>query len=119
MHIPTSVVLVFSGLLFIVAVPGSTVTIGPTQGHVEYKVTIINQGATVASFFLNETAQPTGQNGIVLVTANLLSTVRNFTYSRALNTSSFPEVFPYLLGIRNQLLSFHLYCFSLTLRIFN
>jgi len=119
MRIPTSVVLVFSGLLLIGAVQGATVTIGPTQGHAEYKVTIINQGATVASFFLNESAQPTGQNGIVLVTANLLSTVRNFTYSRALNTSSFPEVFPYLLGISNQSLSYHAYGVSLTLHIVN
>src|SRR5947208_4228445 len=119
MRIPTSVVLVFSGLLLIGAVQGATVTIGPTQGHVEYKVTITNQGATVASFFLNESAQPTGQNGIVLVTANLLSTVRNFTYSRALNTSSFPEVFPYLLGISNQSLSYHAYGVSLTLHIVN
>src|SRR5438046_6955134 len=119
MRIPTSVVLVFSGLLLIGAVQGATVTIGPTQGHAEYKVTIINQGATVASFFLNESAQPTGQNGIVLVTANLLSTVRNFTYYRALNTSSFPEVFPYLLGISNQSLSYHAYGVSLTLNIVN
>ncbi len=119
MRIPSSVVLVFSGLLLIGAVQGATVTIGPTQGHVEYKVTIVNQGATVASFFLNESAQPTGQNGVVLVTANLLSTVRNFTYSRALNTSSFPEVFPYLLGISNQSLSYHAYGISLTLHIVN
>src|SRR2546425_6769110 len=117
MRIPTSVVLVLSGLLLIGAVQGATVTIGPTQGHVEYKVTIINQGATVASFFLNESAQPTGEKGIVLVTANLLSTVRNFTYSRALNTSSFPEVFPYLLGFSNQSLSYHAYGISLTLHI--
>jgi len=55
----------------------------------------------------------------VLVTANLLSTVRNFTYYRALNTSSFPEVFPYLLGISNQSLSYHAYGVSLTLNIVN
>src|SRR5438876_4477999 len=107
MRIPTSVVLVFSGLLLIGAVQGATVTIGPTQGHVEYRITLNNQTSTLASFLLNESAQPTGQNGIVLVTANLLSTVRNFTYSRALNTSSFPEVFPYLLGIRILFLSYH------------
>ena len=119
MRIPTFVVLVFSGLLLIGAVQGTTVTIGPTQGHVEYKVTINNQGATVASFFLNESVQPTGQNEIVLVTANLLSTLRNVTYSRALNTSSFPEVFPYLLGIGNQSLSYHAYGISITLHIVN
>src|SRR5437667_8819196 len=119
MRVPSYAVLVFSTLLLVGVVHSANITIGPTQGHVEYKVTIINQGAVLTSFFLNESAEPTGQNGIVLVTANLLSTLRNFTYSRFLNTSSFPEVFPYLLGISNQSLSYHAYGISLTLRIVN
>lgn len=119
MRIPTSAVLVFSTLLLVGAVQGATLTIGPTQGHVEYRVTINNQGAAVASFLLNESAQPTGQNGNVLVTANLLSTLRNATYSRALNTSSFPEIFPYLFGISNQSFSYHAYGISLTLHVVN
>ncbi len=119
MRIPTSLILLLSGLLLVGAVQGASVTIGPTQGHVEYRITLNNQSSTLASFLLNESAQPTGRNGIVLVTANLLSTVRNFTYSRALNTSSFPEVFPYLLGISNQSLSYHAYGVSLTLHIAN
>src|SRR5712692_1856776 len=119
MRIPTYAVLVFSALLLVVVVNGANVAIGPTQGHVVYRVNIDNQGTTVASFILNESAQPTGQNGIVLVTAHLLSTLRNFTYSRALNTSSFTEVFPYLLGVTNQSLSYHAYGISLTLHIVN
>ena len=119
MRIPTSVALLFSGLLLIGVVQGATVTIGPTQGHVEYRITLNNQSSTLARFLLNESAQPTGQNEIVLVTANLISTLRNFTYSRALNTSSFPEVFPYLLGISNQSLSYHTYGISLALHIVN
>ena len=119
MRVPSYAVLVFSTLLLVGVVHSANITIGPTQGHVEYKVTIINQGAVLTSFFLNESAEPTGQNGIVLVTANLLSTLRNFTYSRSLNTSSFPEVFPYLLGISNQSLSYHAYGVSLTLHIVN
>ncbi len=117
MRIPTYAVLAFSALLLVAVVNGANVTIGPTQGQVVYRVNINNQGTTVASFILNESAQPTGQNGIVLVTANLLSTLRNLTYSRALNTSSFPEVFPYLLGVTNQSLSYHAYGISLTLHI--
>jgi hypothetical protein len=119
MRIPTSAVLVFSALLLVGAVQGATVTIGPTQGHVEYRITINKQGATVASFFVNESAEPTSQNGIVLVTANLLSTLRNLTYSKALNTTSFPEVFPYLLGISNQSFSYHAFGILLTLHIVN
>jgi len=119
MRIPSYAVLVFSTLLLVGVVHGANITIGPTQGHVEYRITLNNQSSNLASFLLNESAQPTGQNGIVLVTANLLSTVRNFTYSRALNTSSFPEVFPYLLAISNQSLSYHAYGISLTLHIVN
>jgi len=119
MRIPSYAVLVFSTLLLVGVVHGANITIGPTQGHVEYRITLNNKTSTLASFLLNESAQPTGQNGIVLVTANLLSTVRNFTYSRALNTSSFPEVFPYLLGVSNQSLSYHAYGVSLTLHIVN
>jgi hypothetical protein len=119
MRIPNYAVLVFSIILLVVAVHGANITIGPTQGHVEYRITINNQSTTVASFYLNESAQPTGQNGIILVTANLLSTLRNFTYTRALNTSSFPEVFPYLIGIGNQSFSYHAYGISLALHVTN
>ncbi len=119
MRIPPYAFLVFSALLLAAVAHGANVTIGPTQGHVEYRITINNQSTTIATFFLNESAQPTSQNGIVLVTANLLSTLRNFTYSRSLNTSSFPEVFPYLPRIGNQSLSYHAYGVSLTLHIVN
>src|SRR5438093_12080936 len=104
MRIPSYAVLVCSTLLLVV-VHGANITIGPTQGYVEYRITLNNQTSTLASFLLNESAQPTGQNGIVLVTANLLSTVRNFTYSRALNTSPCPAVLPYLCSTSTQSLS--------------
>ena len=119
MRIPSYGILVFSTLLLMGVVHGANITIGPTQGHVEYRITLNNQTSTLASFLLNESAQPTGQNGIVQVTASLISTLRNFTYSRALNTSSFPEVFPYLLGIGNQSFSYHTYGVSLNLHIVN
>ena len=119
MRIPTYAILLFSSLLLVGAVHGANITIGPTQGHVEYKITVNNQSTTVASFFLNESAKPTGQNGIVLVTVNLLSSARNFTYSRALNTSSFPEVFPYLPGINDQSFSYNAYGISLNLHLVN
>src|SRR5438093_7131160 len=105
MRIPSYAVPVFSILLLVGVVHGANITIGPTQGHVEYRITLNNQTSTLASFLLNESAQPTGQNGIVLVTANLLSTVRNFTYSRALNTSPCPAVLPYLCSTSTQSLS--------------
>jgi hypothetical protein len=119
MRMPTYAILLFSSLVLVGAVHGANITIGPTQGHVEYRITLNYQSTTVASFFLNESANPTGQNGIVLVTVNLLSSSRNFTYSRALNTSSFPEVFPYLLGIGNQSFSYNAYGIQLNLHLVN
>ena len=119
MRIPTHAILLFSSLLLVGAVHGANITIGPTQGRVEYRITLNHQSTTVASFFLNESAKPTGQNGIVLVTVNLESSARNFTYSIALNTSSFPEVFPYLLGINDQSFSYNAYGISLDLHLVN
>ena len=119
MRVPTYAMMLFSSLLLVGAVHGANITIGPTQGHVEYRITVKNQSTTDATFFLNESATPSGQNGIVFVTVNLLSSARNFTYSRALNTSLFPEVFPYLLGINNQSFSYNAYGISLNLHLVN
>ncbi len=96
------ITLVFSFLL--VSGAASTVAFAaqPNQGFVEYKISLLNQQAPVASFLLNESAQPTSQNGFVQLTISLISSIRNLTYSRALNTSSLPEIFPYLPGISNQ-----------------
>ena len=88
-----------------------------TQGYVEYKVALATRQIEVASFVLNESAQPTNQNGIVLVTLALVSGVRNLTYSRALNASSLPEVFPYLFGLTNQSLSYRTSGLALTVHI--
>src|SRR5437660_12155908 len=96
MRVPSYAVLVFSTLLLVGVLHSPNITIGPTQGHVEYKVTIINQGSVLTSFILNESAEPTGQNGIVLVTANLLPTSRNFTTPRSLNPRYIPQPLPYL-----------------------
>jgi hypothetical protein len=88
-----------------------------TQGYAEYKLALATRQIEVASFVLNESAQPTNQNGIVLVTLALVSGVRNLTYSRALNTSSPPEVFPYLFGLTNQSLSYRTSGLALTVHI--
>ena len=36
------------------------------------------------------------------MTITVLSSLRNFTYFNTVNSSSFPEVFPYLVGLENQ-----------------
>jgi hypothetical protein len=75
----------------------------PTKGYVQYTVTL-NPGLLAAPmiFTVNESAQPTSQNGFVAVTLSLSSNMMNFSYSKDVNSSSLPEVFPYLSGLTNQ-----------------
>jgi hypothetical protein len=84
----------------------SAALIGPTQGYVTYKITVNSNQTQTEIFTLNETAQPTSQTGFVVLSINVLSNVRNFTYSNTVNSSSFPEIFPYLVGINNQSISY-------------
>ena len=89
------------------------------QGYVEYKSSILDQQTPVASTLLNESTQPTGQNGLVQLTLSLASSLRNLTYTRVLNISSLPEIFPYLAGISNQTFSYQTYQIALTIHIHN
>src|SRR4029077_12987214 len=41
-----------------------------------------------------------------LVSITVSSTVRNITYSDTVNSTSFPEIFPYLVGLNNQSISY-------------
>src|SRR5579864_4381323 len=84
----------------------SAALIGSTQGFVIYRVAINNQQVSAETFILNETVQPTSESGFVLVTTTALSTVRNFTDSNTVNSTSFPEIFPYLVGLNNQSISY-------------
>ncbi len=89
------------------------------RGYVEYKISFLDQQAPVASTLLNESAQPTGQNGLVQLTLSLVSSLRNLTYTRVLNISSLPEIFPYLAGISNQTFSYQTYQIAFTIHIHN
>jgi len=111
--------LVFSFLLVIGA--GSTLAFAtpPKQGYVEYRISVFNQQAPVANFLVNESAQPTNQNGFVQLTLSLMSSIRNLTYSRALNASSLPEIFPYVPATGNQTLSYKTSGITLTVHIHN
>ena len=91
----------------------------PSQGYVEYKISFLNQQTPVASSLVNESAQPTGQNGLVQLTVSLASSLRNITYTRVLNVSSLPEIFPYLAGISNQTFSYQTSQIAFTIHVRN
>jgi hypothetical protein len=111
-----TVLLVSLGLIvwttFAFAAPAS-------QGFVQYRVSLNANSSQVVSFLLNETVQPTNQNGIVKLTLEVMPPSRNFTYSRVVNSSSLPEIFPYFVGLNNQSLTYNTLGFALAIHILN
>jgi hypothetical protein len=104
MRFTVAAVLLVSFLLVAGEVSGALV--GSTQGYVIYKMTLNSQGAQPEVFTVNETVQPTNQAGFVQMTVTVLSSLRNMTYSDTINSSSTPELFPYLVGLNNQSFSY-------------
>ena len=96
-------------------------TYGPSNGYVQYKVTA---SSTTNSFLsvsgvVNESAQPTGQTGFVNLMLGISSTAANFTYSKDVNATSLPEIFPYLPAITNQSLSYQTQGISISANLIN
>ena len=80
--------------------------LGPAQGYVIYKISVNSQQTPIETFNVNETVNPSSQNGLVVLTVTVQSSLRNVTYSNTVNSSSSPEIFPYLVGINNQSFSY-------------
>jgi hypothetical protein len=68
---------------------------------------------------VNETVQPSGQSGIINLTLAVSSTNSNFSYSKDVNSSSLPEIFPYLSGLTNQSLSYDIQGFTINVNLVN
>ena len=97
------------------------VDFGPSSGFVQYQVTVSSPKNSVLSFttVVNETAQPSGQSGIIDLTLGVSSAASNFSYSRDVNSSSLPEIFPYLPVLTNQSLSYEVDGFSINVNFVN
>ncbi len=115
----STITLLFVSILLLLGASNIAFAAPSKQGYVEYQISLLNQQTTVASTLLNESAQPTGQNGFVQLTLSLASSARNLTYTRVLNTSSLPEIFPYIAGISNQTFSYQTYQIAFTIHIHN
>jgi hypothetical protein len=113
------VVMILSLVLLLGA--ADAVAIGPSSGYVQYKVTVSGPENSIAPItaVVNETAQPSDRSGIIDLTMAVSSTTSNFTYSRDVNSSSLPEIFPYLSGLTNQSLSYEIQGFSIKLNLVN
>ena len=94
---------------------------GESYGYVQYNVNISGLGNSnfPASAVVNETVQPSGQSGFVDLTLALSASVGNFSYSRVVNSSSLPEIFPYLSGLTDQSLSYQYQGFSIHANLVN
>src|SRR5713101_2185891 len=77
----------------------------PNHGYVTYQISLARARNPIEVFLINETSQPTGQNDLVKLTF-ALSNERHLTYSKVVNSSLLPEIFPYLPEINNQSLSY-------------
>lgn len=94
---------------------------GQSSGYVQYKVTISNPENSILPItaIVNWTAEPAGQTGFVDLTLVISSATANFSYSRDVNSSSLPEIFPYLSGLTNQSLSYEIKGISFTANLVN
>jgi len=95
--------------------------IGQSEGYVQYRVSI--KGDSIFSipknFLINETVVSTGQTDFVSVSLALTSDATNFTYSKDLNSSSLPMLFPYLSGLTNQSLTYDVEGISISANLVN
>jgi hypothetical protein len=92
------------------------VALGQSSGYLQYKVTVSSPQNSVLpiSAVVNENVQPSGESGFINLTLSLSSSSESFSYSRDVNSSSLPEVFPYLSGLTNQSLTYNVYGISIT-----
>ena len=116
------IILASISILVIGAQVDSTLAItGQSEGYVQYSVTItgISDFTIPKNILINETVTSTGQTGFVTVTLDLTSDTTNFTYSKDVNSSSLPTIFPYLSGLTNQSLSYTVQGISIMANLVN
>ena len=116
------IILASISILVIGAQVDSTLAItGQSEGYVQYSVTIngISDFTIPKNILINETVTSTGQTGFVTVTLASTSDTTNFTYSKDVNSSSLPMIFPYLSGLTNQSLSYTVQGISIMANLVN
>ena len=123
------IVAIFALVLLVGAATNFALASGPNSGYVQYKVTVsgletspipISVPFSVPiSTTVKETVQPTGQSGFIDLTVSLSSDTANVTYSRVVNASSLPEIFPYLSGLTTQSLTYQVQGFSINANLEN
>ena len=116
------IILVFISILVIgVEFVSANVIIGQSEGYVQYGVTItgFDDHLLFSDFLVNESVNPTDQPDFIDIALSLSSATTNFTYSRVVNSSSLPMIFPYLPGLTNQSFSYAMQGISISASLIN
>ncbi len=116
---PASLVLMVLAFLMLGAYSSASGVSGiqPNHGYVTYQLSLTRAGNPVQVFVVNETGRPTGQDALVQLTLALSTNGRHLAYSKIVNSSSLPEIFPYLPQLNNQSLSYSSHGISITAKI--
>jgi hypothetical protein len=95
--------------------------VGPSNGFVQYEVSIVgfNNSILPMDIIVTESVVENEEEGFLDFTLSVISEKTNFTYSRNVNTSSVPIVFPYLSGLTNQSFSYTIQDYSISASLVN
>ncbi|HTY74564.1 MAG TPA: hypothetical protein VMD05_03260 [Candidatus Nanoarchaeia archaeon] len=121
----SSIIILLTLIASIILIGGTTnfasAATGQPSGYVQYKIAVNDPSKPYmqTSATVNYSVAPTSQAGFVDITLALSSTQTNFTYSKALNASSLPEIYPYLPGLTNQSFSYQTQGIFLTANLVN
>ena len=111
----------FISILIIGEVDSTLAIQGQSVGYVQYSISLTGVGDTSLpkNVLVNESVTPTDQTDFVSITLSVTSDTANFTYSKDVNSSSLPMIFPYLSGLTNQSFSFTVQGISITANLVN
>jgi len=116
------IIVAFISILFIGANSASAQPIiGQSAGYVQYGISItgFDDHLLLEDFLVTESVSPTGQTDFIDLTLSLSSESTNFTYSKVVNSSSLPMLFPYLPGLTNQSFSYAMQGISISASLDN
>ena len=116
------VIVAFISILFIGANSASAQPIiGQSAGYVQYSISMtgFDDHLLLEDFLVTESVSPTGQPDFIDVTLSLSSESTNFTYSKVVNSTSLPMLFPYMPGLTNQSFSYAMQGISISASLDN
>ncbi len=115
-------IIIFTSMFIIgVGVDSTQAIQGQSTGYVQYGVTLtgIDDSTLSRNVLVTESVTPTDQTDFLSITLSLTSDTTNFTYSKDVNSSYLPMIFPYLSGLTNQSFSYVIQGISITANLVN